>query len=74
MEQSLLVPIPEACRLLGGISRAKLYELLRTGWRDAAGNYHRLESRHVGVRRFITRRSIERIAFGDEADVDRGAA
>jgi hypothetical protein len=52
MEQlPLLVPIPEACRLLGGISRAKLYLMLR----EPAT----LESRHIGTRRFITRRSIE---------------
>lgn len=56
-QQSLLVSLDRACQLLGGISRAKLYLLLKAG---------ELESRKIGTRRFVTRRSVERVAFGDE--------
>ena len=49
--ESELVPIHGnvAADALGGISRSKLYELLADG---------QLERVHIGVRSFVTRRSI----------------
>ena len=49
--ESQLVPIHGgvAADALGGISRSKLYELLDSG---------ELERVHIGVRAFVTRRSI----------------
>jgi Helix-turn-helix domain len=62
-ETPLLVPIPEACRLLGGLSRPKLYLMVRSG---------ELVKRKIGSRAFITRRSIEALAEGEDSDADRG--
>lgn len=45
-------PIPESCALLGGISRAKLYELLKSG---------DLKSIKIGGRTFIPRSELERL-------------
>lgn len=56
MERAPFVPLDESARLLGGISRGKLYLMLRSG---------ELESRHIGRRRFVTRRSIDAYVRGD---------
>ena len=45
-----LVPIPDSCRVLGGIGRTKLYELINAGEIDKV---------HIGTRAFITRDSLE---------------
>ena len=50
LEAPLLVPIPAACRRLG-VGPTKLRELLSDG---------QLQSVHVGTRRLVVARSIER--------------
>ncbi|WP_258307181.1 helix-turn-helix domain-containing protein [Gordonia paraffinivorans] len=53
MADKLIVPIPEACEMLGGISRALAYQLIDAG---------ALERVNIGRRAFITRASIEALA------------
>lgn len=50
-------PIPESCALLGGISRAKLYELLKSG---------DLKSIKIGGRTFIPRSELDRLTRVDQ--------
>lgn len=59
--QTLLVRQPEACRMLGGISKHTLRQLVRDGRLDA------VVLRPGGWPR-ITRASIERLGRGEEAD------
>jgi hypothetical protein len=49
-DSALLVPIPEARHLLGGIGTTKLYALVASG---------ELQKCNIGRRGFITRKSIE---------------
>jgi hypothetical protein len=49
-DPQLLVPIPEARRLIGGLGNTKTYELVNSG---------ELVKVNIGRRGFITRKSIE---------------
>ena len=51
-DDRLLHPIPEACHILGGISRTYIYELIRSG---------ELKLTKFGSRSFITHAELKRI-------------
>ncbi len=56
-DDRLLHPIPEACRILGGISRTYIYEMFRDG---------ELKLTKLGSRSFVTHTELERLVAARE--------
>jgi excisionase family DNA binding protein len=61
----LLVDVPEACRILGGVSRAYLYELIAAG---------RIATVKLGKRRLVPVAALEQFAAGLTDGGDDAAA
>lgn len=58
-----LYPVKEACALLGGLSRSKLYELF---------NEKRIRPVHIGTRTYLPADEIDRFVASLAEDVLRG--